>query len=140
MLLSGRSGDEAASSWGTWERVYRSKVKLSPIPQIFSCILSLRSNEAGRIGFQEGGSAHFSPFFVCHVPPSIVRDEAFDSVVKPTLIDYKLAFATVLACLKYVSYVGWVLVYQSHDVVIQCLPQEGGGLKLNHIKGPNAFQ
>ena len=72
--------------------------------QIFSCILNLCSDEAGRIGYREGDTVHFSPFFVCCGLPG-----QEDSAITPTLVDYRVAFDAVLACLRHVSFLPLVV-------------------------------
>lgn len=77
-----------------------------PHTQIFSCILSLRSNELGQMGYPDkDGHLKFSPFFVCFspdgfspVPTSLSTVPR--SLLTPTLLDLHSTFTAVLVCLE----------------------------------------
>lgn len=65
--------------------------------QIFTCILSLRSNEYCQVGCLDGGPVvKFSPFFVCRQS----RCDDHTHIITPMLLDYRSTFSAVLACLE----------------------------------------
>ena len=95
---------------------------LSLSPQIFNCILSLRSNDLGQVGYlDKDRPIKFSPFFVCFSPdsfssagaplplsssPSMAAGGgrgAAKSLLSPTLLDLHSTFTAVLACLEKVG-------------------------------------
>ena len=65
--------------------------------QIFNCLLSMRANEAGQLGFQDSDSQEirYSPFHVC-TPGGGQRSMAFS----PTILQFGGVFEAVLACLS----------------------------------------
>lgn len=73
--------------------------------QIFSCILSLRSNDLGQVGcLEKDRPLKFTPFFVCFSPDSFSSGGGVStSLLSPTLLDLHSTFTAVLACLEKVG-------------------------------------
>lgn len=69
--------------------------------QVFNCVMNLRCNEKGQLGFWEELSVQFSPFYVCSLPEAevcVVGQEA-----TPTTLELALLLQAAMACLKHVS-------------------------------------
>ena len=74
---------------------------LLPVFQIFNCVMNLRCNEKGQLGFWEESAAQFSPFYVCSPPEAEAIDVGQEAT--PTTLELPLLLQATLACLKHVS-------------------------------------